>query len=88
MAKYVVMIETDKMPDPGNCDNCEFNCPYHMSYWDKQMIWEMDPTIRLHHLSDFYCPIRVVVDLETFMKWKEEHPDFGEPKQLEVKHDT
>ena len=84
MPKYVVMFETDREPDPGNCDNCEFDCPYHMTYGDKLMIWEMDPIQRLHHLSDFYCPIRAVVDVETFMKWKEEHPDLGEPKRLEV----
>lgn len=85
MAKYVVMFETDKFPDPGNCDNCEFYCSYHMSWADKQMIMDQDQT-RYLKLNNFYCPIRAVVDVETFMKWKAEHPDFGEPKQLEVKN--
>ena len=82
MAKYVVMFETDTFPDVGNCDLCEFNCPYHMSYFDKQMIMDND-SIRYNRLSDFYCPIRAIVDVETFMKWKEEQPDLGEPKRLE-----
>lgn len=82
MAKYVVMFETDKLPDPGNCDTCEFNCPYYMSCFDKEMVMNYD-NIRYIRLSDFYCPIRAVVDVETFMKWKEEHPDLGEHKRLE-----
>lgn len=82
MAKYVVMFETDKPPDPGNCDNCEFDCPYHMSYFDKQTIMDTIKS-RYVHLNEFYCPIRAIVDVETFMKWKEEHPDLGEPKRLE-----
>ena len=82
MAKYIIMLETDKKPDPGNCDNCEFYCNYHLSLFDKQMIMDQD-SIRYLHLHDFYCPIRAVVDLETFLKWKAEHPDFGETKRLE-----
>ena len=82
MAKYVVMIETDTNPDPGNCDNCEFYCPHHMSWFDKQMIMDMSP-MKMLHFNEFYCPIRAVIDVETFMKWKQEHPDIGEPKQLE-----
>ena len=82
MSKYVIMLETDKFPDPGNCDSCEFCCPYHMSWFDKQMIMEHN-NIRYLNLNDFYCPIRAVVDVETFMKWKAEHPDFGELKQIE-----
>lgn len=83
MAKYVVMLETDKFPDPGNCDACELQCQYYMSYFDKQTIIDHG-NIKYVHINEFYCPIRAVVDVETFMKWKEEHPDFGEPKQLEV----
>lgn len=85
MAKYVVMIETDRDPDPGNCDNCEFRCPYHMTYKDKEIMRELNPT-RMLRINDFYCPIRTVVDVETFLKWKQEHPDFEEPKQLEAGH--
>lgn len=84
MAKYVVMFETDNFPDVGNCDVCEFNCPYYMSCFDKQTIMDIDDGVRRYiRLSDFYCPIRAVIDVETFMKWKEEHPDLGEPKRLE-----
>lgn len=86
MAKYVVMLETDQAPDPGHCEYCEFHCPYYMSTFDKQMILDQGNFGRyLHGLNEFYCPIRAVVDVETFMKWKNEHPDFGEPKRLEVK---
>lgn len=74
------MLETDKEPSPGNCEACELNCPYYLSYSDKMMIGEMN---HLMFLNQFYCPIRAVVDVETFMKWKEEHPDLGEPKRLE-----
>ena len=88
MPKYIVMFETDNDPEPGNCDECEFNCPHYMSCWEKQAIWEMDPRQCLHHLSDFYCPIRAVVDVNTFLKWKEEHPDLGEPKKLEDYNDA
>lgn len=82
MAKYVIMFETDKEPDPGNCEACELNCPYYMSWFDKQNIMDND-NIRYAHLNGFYCPIRAVVDVETYMKWKEEHPDLGESKRLE-----
>lgn len=82
MAKYVVMIETDIEPDPGNCDKCEFNCPHHLSYWDKV---DISSPIRRLNLSDFYCPIKAIVDVETFMKWKQEHPGFGDPLQIEEK---
>ena len=81
MAKYVVMIETDREPDPGNCDSCEFCCPHHMSWFDKQMIMDHD-NIKCLHLHDFYCPIKAVVDVETFLKWKQEHPGFGDPLQI------
>lgn len=83
MAKYVIMLETDKFPDPGNCESCELHCSYYMSWFDKQMIMEHNNIRCVHHLNDFYCPIRAVVDVETYMKWKEEHPDLGEPKRLE-----
>lgn len=81
MAKYVIMLETDKFPDAGNCDSCEFCCPHHMSTFDKQMIMDHN---NIRYLNNFYCPIRAVVDVETYMKWKEEHPDLGEPKRLEA----
>ena len=87
MAKYVVMLETDKFPDVGNCDNCEFHCSYYMSWFDKQMIMDHS-NMRYIRLNEFYCPIRAIVDGETFMKWKNEHPDFGEPKQLEVNNNV
>lgn len=80
MSKYVIMLETDEFPDVGNCDSCEFCCPHHMSTFDKQMIMEHNS---IRYLNNFYCPIRAVVDVETYMKWKEEHPDLGEPKRLE-----
>ena len=85
MAKYVVMIETDTNPDPGNCDRCEFRCPYHMTYWDKEWMREISSPARCLNLDDFYCPIRAIVDVETFMKWKQEHPGFGDPLQIEEK---
>lgn len=82
MPKYVIMFETNKFPDPGNCDACELNCPDCMSTFDKQMLIDHG-NIRYARLNDFYCPIRAVVDVETYMKWREEHPDLGEPKRLE-----
>lgn len=82
MAKYIIMLEADKFPDVGNCDYCELHCSNYMSTFDKQMLMDHN-NIRCLHLNDFYCPIRAVVDVKTFMKWKEEHPDLGEPKRLE-----
>lgn len=84
MAKYVVMIETDREPDPGNCDNCEFHCPHYLSWMDKGTLMEHN-RIRYLTFNDFYCPIRAVVDVETFLKWKQEHPGFGDPLQIEEK---
>lgn len=86
MAKYVIMFETDKEPDPGNCDYCELHCSDYMSCFDKQMIMD-NSNVRSIHLNEFYCPIKAFVDVETFMKWKEEHPDLGEPKRLEVNNE-
>ena len=57
-----------------------------MSWFDKQMIIEHN-NIRYLNFNDFYCPIRAVVDVETYMKWKAEHPDFGELKQIECKEE-
>lgn len=82
MAKYVMMVETDQMPEPGNCDSCELNCSYYMSWWDKQNIIDASG-IRIHCLNDFYCPIRAVVDIESFLKWKAEHPEDMELKMIE-----
>lgn len=82
MSKYVIMLETDEFPDVGNCDSCEFCCPHHMSTFDKQMILDHG-NIRYIRLSDFYCPIVAVADIETYMKMIKEHPDLGEPKRLE-----
>ena len=81
MAKYVIMLEADEFPDIGNCEACELHCPYYLDSFDKQMIIKHDNTFR--YLNEFYCPIKAVVDVETYMKWKEEHPDLGEPKRLE-----
>ena len=79
-AKYVVMIETNRFPDAGNCDNCEFHCSYYMSTMDKLM--ESDKILTL---NQFYCPIRACVVLEEYNKWKQEGKTHEETAQITVK---
>ena len=68
--KYVVMIETNQIPSKGDCDNCEFRCPYYIGGIDKMMIQSQRSHNRIVTLDQFYCPIRAYIDLEEYLKWK------------------
>lgn len=71
--KYVVMIETNKIPEAGNCDECEFHCNNFISNFDKAMIESMNSNkSRIFSLQGYYCPVKAYIDLEEYNKWKQE----------------
>lgn len=78
---YVVMIETNKIPEAGNCDNCEFHCNYYMSSMDKSLVLQMQSN-RMIMFNQFYCPIRAYIDLEEYKKWREEGKTYEETAQI------
>ena len=85
MAKYIMMIETDEVPEKGNCDKCSLCCNNYSSTQNKIMLDSMRARPNILNLHDFYCPMIAYIDIDSYNKWKQENEENKEIELLEEK---